>query len=62
MTWIPEHGRRDQGRPKRRWRDAFDDFFRDELGMARGERIIIAANRDEWQSLEQAFVEACDNE
>ena len=61
MPWVPEGGNRARararGRPKKRWADALDDFFHLTYGAGKGSWMLIAANRDEWRSLEDAFAQ-----
>jgi hypothetical protein len=56
LPWVPEGGKRSRGRPKKRWTDDLDDFFYLTFGTE-GYWIIVAANREEWRSLEDAFAQ-----
>jgi hypothetical protein len=55
LDWLPKHGRRTVGRPKRRWADSINDFFMKELGSQRDEWMIIAHCRETWKSFEDGF-------
>ncbi|GBP94035.1 Putative uncharacterized transposon-derived protein F52C9.6 [Eumeta japonica] len=48
--WYPRDGKRNKGRPIKRWED-------DIKGVAGPEWTRIARDRDRWKSLEEAFVE-----
>ena len=56
LTWLPEHGFRTRGRPKIRWAQVFDNFFKLSLGVETGSWMMIAAERTEWKTLEADFV------
>ncbi|GBP88546.1 Retrovirus-related Pol polyprotein from type-2 retrotransposable element R2DM; Endonuclease [Eumeta japonica] len=48
--WYPRDGKKNKGRPIKRWED-------DIKGVAGPEWTRIARDRDRWKSLEKAFVE-----
>ena len=64
LDWIPEGGKhqggagqgRRQGRPKLRWSDLLDDYFRDEHNLESGAWRIIAMDRESWAQLCESFV------
>lgn len=47
-VWSGPHGHRGRGRPKARWKDEIES-----IGTSNWSNL--AKNRDEWQSLEEAF-------
>ena len=57
LDWIPD-GRRERGRPVRRWTDAICVYFRKYLGADGGNEYwkAQAQDRDIWNELEQHFV------
>ena len=58
LRWCPV-GVRLQGRPVTRWSDALNKFY-DSVSAALGEHIdwiTLAADRDKWKQMEEAFVE-----
>ena len=56
LHWIPD-GRRQVGRPRMRWDDAFVDFFQKVLDdRSANPWYRHAASRSDWKSLEDAFV------
>ena len=50
--WIPEEGHRIRGRPKRRWRDDLDTFYK--------EWPELAHNRAQWRKRGEAFAQQWD--
>ncbi|GBO99235.1 FERM domain-containing protein 5 [Eumeta japonica] len=50
QKWYPRDGKRNKGRPIKRWED-------DIKGVAGPEWTRIARDRDRWKSLEEAFLE-----
>lgn len=50
LHWYPRDARRRRGRPHRRWRDDIQDI----AGVA---WTRLAANRQDWQKLEEAFTQ-----
>ena len=55
LTWCPT-GRRDRGHPCKRWVDDLNSFFNRRDGSPNGCWHAVAQNREQWQSLEEAFV------
>ena len=55
LNWHPA-GKRFQGHPNKRWADDLNKFFKMEFEGPVGFWRIIAQNRDEWQSLENDFI------
>ena len=54
VQWEPT-GRRDIGRPCRRWEDSLNHFFREVWGQCKGFWFTVAQCRDTWQSLENQY-------
>jgi hypothetical protein len=57
LTWRPEGGRRNRGRPKRTWRNTFDGDLA-EMGISWSNAEEVANNRTIWRNL----VDQCSEE
>ena len=54
LDWVPV-GSRAQGRPRKRWSDDLDEFFRTRHLAGRGAWLAFALDRREWAALEEDF-------
>ena len=55
LNWIPEHGARNWGAPKKRWRDDIANFCRHSLNE---HWEVLAQDVYTWNSLKKGFIEA----
>ena len=54
---IELEGRRPQGHPKTRWRDAIESFVGSQTTCSRRDWTTLAQNGDAWKSFEDKFVQ-----
>ena len=57
LVSVPSNGVRGRGRPKKRWTDVLDDFFKHAFEVASNYWMLLAAQREEWRALETEFVD-----
>ena len=52
-NWVPTHGKRSRGRPRKTWSSCVLDDFRDATGHSKSIRVItnLATDRKEWRRL-----------
>ena len=53
---IELDGKRPQGHPKTRWRDAIESFFRNHTTRSGRDWLALAQNGQAWKSYEDKFV------
>ena len=55
-SWEPSCGHRDGGHPRKRWMTDIDAYPKHQIGVPAGLWMAVAQEREEWQKLENGFV------
>ena len=56
LLWTPSDGHRRRGRPRKRWVDDINLFFKETYQVPEGDWYYYAADRDTWSKMEDQFV------
>lgn len=53
ITWVPVHGKRSRGRPRKTWSSCVLDDFRNATGQSKSIRVLnnLASDRNEWRRM-----------
>ena len=55
LLWEPTDGQRPRGHPPRRWADRLDQYVNEQMGLHKGEWMMLPDDRKGWSSWADGF-------